>query len=569
MSHEPSGPPDSASPPDRRSGEDPAMLPRFDAAASEQGWEYDDYPVADDETPVEPASPVGLHFFTAAVRRRLVAVCISGVVGLFLGAGLLTVKPPTYKATVSVLLTQNPGQDALGAMETQIAVASTHAVAAAVIKQLGLTQSVPSFLGSYTVVPITDRVMMITASAHSSDLAVREAGAIATEYLKFRSAQITAQNQAVLNSLDQQLAAERNQEATTTSQIATVAAQPPSADRTAQLTKLKALKRREELALTGLQQSTTANQVANQVAASQQVSGSGILNPATAIPRSHLRTPAEYVGGGLIAGLVLGAGLVMVGALVSDRLRRRDDVSRALAAPVGMSVGRVRAGGRFVRPGLRLVRSRPIARAGTYVGGLVPSSASGPTGLAVVPVGGDNAAAAVVVAAALARASDGEQVIVADLCAGAPAARLLGVRGAGVQMANGQEGQLAVVVAEPGEITPAGPVTRPAPGVRPVLAREVYQAADVLLALVPLDPSSGSVHLSSWSGRAVAVVTAGEATATRIHAVGELIRLAGVTQLPAVLLGADKTDESIGFTTETAPEDAGRGRDGLHAVEDV
>src|SRR6185437_7228408 len=186
MSHEPSGPPDSASPPDRRSGEDPAMLPRFDAAASEQGWEYDDYPVTDDD------SPVGLHFFTAAVRRRLVAVCISGVVGLLLGAGLLTVKPPTYKATVSVLLTQNPGQDALGAMETQIAVASTHAVAAAVIKQLGLTQSVPSFLGSYTVVPITDRVMMITASAHSSDLAVREAGAIATEYLKFRSAQITA-----------------------------------------------------------------------------------------------------------------------------------------------------------------------------------------------------------------------------------------------------------------------------------------------------------------------------------------------------------------------------------------
>ena len=101
------------------------------------------------------------------------------------------------------------------------------------------------------------------------------------------------------------------------------------------------------------------------------MSGSGILNPATAIARSHLRTPAEYVGGGLIAGLVIGAGFVMVGALVSDRLRRRDDVSRALGAPVGMSVGRVRAGGRFLRPGLRLVRSRPVARAGTYLGGLV------------------------------------------------------------------------------------------------------------------------------------------------------------------------------------------------------
>jgi hypothetical protein len=152
------------------------------------------------------------------------------------------------------------------------------------------------------------------------------------------------------------------------------------------------------------------------------------------------------------------------------------------------------------------------------------------------------------------------------LCPGAPAARMLGVRGAGVQMASGQDGQLAVVVPEPGEIAPAGPAVRPGPGVRLVLAREVYQAADVLLALVPLDPSSGSAHLASWAGRAVAVVTAGEASATRINAVGELIRLAGVTQLPAVLLGADKNDESIGFTTETASEDSGPG---LHAVEGV
>jgi capsular polysaccharide biosynthesis protein len=567
MSHEPAGPPGSGEPSDRRSDEDPGTLTRIDAGTADRGWEYDDYPVADDEAAVEPPpGPAGWHFLTAAVRRRAVAVCLSGVVGLFLGAGLLTVKPPTYKATVQVILTQNPGQDALDAMETQVALAQTHAVAGAVEKELGLTQSIPAFLGSYTVTPITGRVLMITASAHSSAMAVRTAGAVATQYLKFRSAQIDSQNQAVLNSLDQQLTAERAQEATTTSQIAALTGQPKTAARTAQLDTLQALKRREQTAVTGLQQSTTANQVANQVSKSQQVSGSGILDPATAIPRSHLRTPAEYVGGGLIAGLVVGAGFVMIGALVSDRLRRRDDVSRALGAAVGVSVGRVRAGGRLWRPGMRLVSSRAVTQAGAYLSGLVAEPGADPSGLAVVPVGGDRAAAAVIVAAALARARDGAQVIVADLCPGAPAARMLGVRGAGVQMASGQDGQLAIVVPEPGEIAPAGPAVRPGPGVRLVLAREVYQAADVLLALVPLDPSSGSAHLASWAGRAVAVVTAGEASATRINAVGELIRLAGVTQLPAVLLGADKNDESIGFTTETASEDSGPG---LHAVEGV
>ena len=83
---------------------------------------------------------------------------------------------------------------------------------------------------------------------------------------------------------------------------------------------------------------------------------------------------------------------------------------------------------------------------------------------------------------------------------------------------------------------------------RLVLAREVYQAADVLLVLVPLDPLGGSEHLASLAGRAVAVVSAGETSATRINAVGELIRLAGVTQLPAVLLGADRNDETVGAT---------------------
>ena len=41
-------------------------------------------------------------------------------------------------------------------------------------------------------------------------------------------------------------------------------------------------------------------------------------------------------------GLVLGLGIVIVRALVSDRLRRRDDVAHALGAPVNLSVGSVR-----------------------------------------------------------------------------------------------------------------------------------------------------------------------------------------------------------------------------------
>ncbi len=520
-------------------------LPRLDSALRDRPWAYDDYPPVEDESVADPtAGLASLGYIATAIRRRLALVAAAALIGLFVGTAGYVLAPPAFQAEISLYLSTAPGQNPGQAMGTDVTLAQAHSVDAAVVRKLGLAESPSQLLASYTVTAETNEVMLIMTRAPSSAEAMREATAVATEFLRFRANQAATEQQAELATLNQQITQEKQQVAATTRQLTAAIAEPVSAARTAELARLRPLSRREQLALAGLQQTATGYPVTT----AQQVAGSGVLDAAAAIPRSRLRTPAEYVGGGLVGGLVLGAGFVVVGALVSDRLRRRDDVSRALGAPVGMSVGRVRAGGRVWRPGLRVVRGRPVVRAGAYLGGLVPGSGSGPSGLAVVPVGGDRAAAAVVVAAALARAREGAQVIVADLCAGAPAARLLGVRGPGVKMASGQEGQLAVVVPEPGEIAPAGPAVRPGPGVRLVLAREVYQAADVLLVLVPLDPLGGSEHLASWAGRAVAVVSAGETSATRINAVGELIRLAGVTQLPAVLLGADRNDETVGAT---------------------
>ena len=520
-------------------------LPRLDSALRDRPWAYDDYPPVEDESVADPtAGLASLGYIATAIRRRLALVAAAALIGLFVGTAGYVLAPPAFQAEISLYLSTAPGQNPGQAMGTDVTLAQAHSVDAAVVRKLGLAESPSQLLASYTVTAETNEVMLIMTRAPSSAEAMREATAVATEFLRFRANQAATEQQAELATLNQQITQEKQQVAATTRQLTAATAEPVSAARTAELARLRPLSRREQLALAGLQQTATGYPVTT----AQQVAGSGVLDAAAAIPRSRLRTPAEYVGGGLVGGLVLGAGFVVVGALVSDRLRRRDDVSRALGAPVGMSVGRVRAGGRVWRPGLRVVRGLPVVRAGAYLGGLVPGSGSGPSGLAVVPVGGDRAAAAVVVAAALARAREGAQVIVADLCAGAPAARLLGVRGPGVKMASGQEGQLAVVVPEPGEIAPAGPAVRPGPGVRLVLAREVYQAADVLLVLVPLDPLGGSEHLASWAGRAVAVVSAGETSATRINAVGELIRLAGVTQLPAVLLGADRNDETVGAT---------------------
>ena len=71
-------------------------------------------------------------------------------------------------------------------------------------------------------------------------------------------------------------------------------------------------------------------------------------------------------------------------------------------------------------------------------------------------------------------------------------------------------------------------------------------SADLLLTLAILDPALGGDHLGTWATSVVAVVTAGESSAEKIYSVGEMIRLAGTRLDSVVLIGADKTDESLG-----------------------
>ena len=66
------------------------------------------------------------------------------------------------------------------------------------------------------------------------------------------------------------------------------------------------------------------------------------------------------------------------------------------------------------------------------------------------------------------------------------------------------------------------------------------------LALTVLDPALWADHLATWATDSVVILTAGESTGTKIHTIGQMIRLAGVSLVSAILLGADKNDVSLG-----------------------
>jgi capsular polysaccharide biosynthesis protein len=393
-------------------------------------------------------------------------------------------------------------------------------------------------------------VLVITVTAPSVSDAVNRANALATAFLQFRTNLVEAAQNLVAKSLAQQISKAQQRAESITAQISQVAAEPTSATQQAELKNLQAQENQATGVLTAIQSANTDNEVSTQITSYGIVHDSEVLDPAGPLPpHSRLKRLIEYTFIGVIGGLCIGIGIVIVGALISDRLRQRDDVARALGAPVKLSVGTVRRS-RW-RPGRGVAaRSTNIKRIAAYMDTAVPASPRGPADLAVIAVDDVHVPAACLASLAVSCAQRRLQVVVADLCHGAPAARLLGSAEPGVRTVSAQGTSLTLIVPDRDDVLPAGPLQRSTGRIRaaePVVT--ACASADLVLTLAALDPSLGGEHLAGWARSAVAVVTAGESTAARIHAVSEMVRLAEMSLIAGVLVGADKTDESLGVVS--------------------
>jgi capsular polysaccharide biosynthesis protein len=522
----------------------------------ERPWLDEDVTGVEDRPADSAVNLVGLGFFTAALRRSAWFWRVTAAVGLLVGCGLYVQASHTYQASTTLLLTVGPEAQPGTAILDDQAIAQSHTVAGLTLRKLGLRQSVDSFIGSYTATPLTDRVLQITVSGPSSNAAVRRANALATEFLTFRAGQLEAEQQLEFTALDQQVTQAKQNLASISKQVSQLSAQPASSSGPARLSALREQEIRASNDLAVLEQQVSASDAATRVTTATMIGGSNVLDAAAPVPpHSRLKHLLVFVAGGFIIGLIVGMAIVVVRALLSDRLRRRDDVAQALGAPVKLSVPAMRANGRL--PGRRgRVSDRCMQRIVAYLLDAVPA---GPrAALAVVPVDDPQVAALSVVSLAQSCAGQGRGVVVADLCSGAPAAMLLGAKGPGVHTVSVAGARLVAAVPDPAEFAPIGPLRPTSPRAQPAGAGELAAAcasADLLLTLITLDPSVGGEHLATWAPEAVVVVTAGRSSWTKTHAVGEMIRLAGTRLVSAVLVGADKTDESLGMAP--APE-AGR-----------
>jgi capsular polysaccharide biosynthesis protein len=520
-----------------------------DSSQPERFGSYDDFTPAESQPAGFAPGLVSLGFIKAAVRRSALFVSVAALAGLILGLGAYTATPHHYQAAATILLTHGPYEDVQTAANNNQVLAKTRTVAASAEHDLGLQQSVSSFLASYTVTAITDRVLVITASAPTAGQAVQRASAVGGAFLTFRAAGMQDEQSLVVQSLDQQVTAAQQRVSAINAQISKLSGGVDAVAQQPEISGLQAQLKVATSALGSLEQAVTGNQTTTLPAVTAALKGSQVLSVA-ALPRSKLKPLATYALAGLIAALALSLSIVLVRALVSDRLRQRDDIAYALDAPVKLSVGPLRARRwRPAWPGRAARRKAGMRRVIAHLQNSVPRSIRGPAALATVAVDNAPVAARAVAALATFYASKGQQVVVADLSRGAHLARLLRVKRPGVHTVTRNGVSYTVTVPERDYAAPAGPLRAASPAegpAGPVPGGDAYSAAEVLLTLVTLDPALGGDHLATWATKAVVLVSTGLSSAERIRGVGEMIRLAGTRLDSVVLIGADSSDESLG-----------------------
>ncbi len=507
--------------------------------------EFDALPSATDTT----AGLVSLGFIGSALRRSMTVWIVVALIGLVIGSGLAVLRQPASTATATLLL--DTTDNAQGKeLPTDIAIAESTPVAAAVIAQLGIHQTPTEFLQTYTVTiyGLSAQVLTLSAKGPSDAAAVQRASAIADQFLAFRAKYLQGQMNEAIDALNNQVAQAQQNLATINQQIAQVSAQAPSPSQQTQLAKLQKQQTSATNTLSAVQQDATDTKVQDEAATGQMVRGSEVLSAPTPVKHSSKKSLVLYAIAGLIGGLVIGMAIVIIGSITTDRLRRRDDIAIAVGAPVRLSVGRLRQRRMFNLRKKSGQRNRDMKRFVEHLRKAVPADSRGAAGLAVVTIDDAPTVAQAIVKLAIVSAQQGRRVVLADLSFGAPAARALGVTAHGINMVSPDGVPIAVVVPEAEDVAPVGPLGNGSTGSAKVSEElaETYTRADLVLSIVTLNPAFGGDYLGTWATDAVAVVTAGQSNATRIHSAGEMIRLAGVQLASVVVLDVDQSDESLG-----------------------
>jgi capsular polysaccharide biosynthesis protein len=498
-------------------------------------------------TAYPPDSLVTLRFLRDAVRRHVRIWLVLAIVGLAGGIASYVALPAAPVSSARLLITTREGEDPTKAMATEVTLATTRTVAGRTIALLNLPQTPDALLKQYTATALTDRVMEIRAGAKTSQEATRLATIVAQTFLIFRKEQIAQQGAPLQKDL-----ADAQADLTVARQAVIAGGDDP--DNLKRPTSPDAVRynaAHDKVAF-------IEQQVLDQNVVASKMNSSRILDTPAPVVASAKKALVIKAGTGLIAGLFLGLGFVIIRALISDRLWKRQDIAQTLGARVRLSTGRpprwqwlpyprrLRKGQQH-HPEIELLVRHLDQR---MIWAKRPTPA-----LAVISVDDVRTCSVAVASLAYALAEEGKIVLVADLTGTGQLAGLLGVAAVGTHESRFSEPghRLTVHLPDPHQGPAEGCYLRlgdnnRSGGSHDVALDAAWDVAEVVLTLATLTPALGADHLGSWASRAAVVVTAGRSSTARIRATGDMIRLAGLEIDTAVVLNADRTDEGVGVT---------------------
>jgi capsular polysaccharide biosynthesis protein len=462
--------------------------------------------------------------------------------GLIAGMAVTTVIPRTYTATSILVLVHNPNDDPTLDMETDAALLGTAAVAQEVVDRLGLHMTASKLMGEYQGVAVTDAVLQVTITGPTPQEAIRRVNALVTSFLSVRKSVFEDQNLAVVGALQGQISSLQKQEKSLSQQIQAAGLTASASSSSPLVASLG-----QDIAQVAQLQETITTDNLNTI---QVVRGTQVLVRGILVPHSAKKRLVVDGASGLIAGLALGIGEVAAQTIISDRIRRRDEFSAALGAPVALSVGKIR------RPRWMCVRrlrhrlkrpTRSVRRLARHVRSELMTM-SGYQGLAVVSIGSIEESVLVVAESARGLGSDGKRVIVVDLSPGGLLDRVLGLKTAGTREASIAGTRTSAIVVVPPDDNQAVAATPPTLALSLLGPTGAWPSNQVLLVLAELDPAVGARNLGDWVTEAVVIVAPGRASASRVRANAKMLAVAGVTIASVMLVAADRNDESVGET---------------------
>lgn len=491
---------------------------------------------------------VSLRFFLAVLRRTRWIWLAAAMIGLVGGALYHVIVPVKYSATATLYLAHPSGTASTVEAQDDLAILQTPTVAEDAIHRLGkagrgLTPT--ALLGKAPATVNSGNVFTLDLSGPTPAAAVRRVNALTSAFLAFRAQLYEQQNSAVTAATNHQIATLQAQVNSIDAQIA----QLTTSTSGTQLASLQAQRGRATSSINNLQQ---AIQQANLDTLSV-VHASRVLTPGTLVPTSRKKVLAFDGITGMVGAGGVAICVILVLAVLSDRLRRREDLATLLGAPVPVSVTRPPRRG-FRRPSLQalVVRREPALQ--VLVHHFASLLAGGQRTLLVVPADDARIPGAALLSAAARLSAEGRRVALVDETRDRALGRAFGLAGTGA------------TAVEVGSAPPVSLVVPPKPWEREEGAEQPLdperaddevlpelEGVETVLVLASVDPAVGAWHLRRWRAGAVLCVTAGRSTTQRVTAQAELLSTAGIALPSAVLLGADPHDESVGLPVTETP----------------